>query len=532
VYDPDLDARAALDPHRAATARDRDEIEVSLRVRDPELVAELRAIRDPRERDEHAQLALRIGLLALRSARGQIDAGAVRGEVDRLLIELRKGLEQHRDHVQSELSGALKHYFDPNDGRFEERVRALVKDDGELAQVIRAQVHGSDSALARTLAQHVGAESPLLRSLDPTNSAGLVAGVQRLVEDALGLQRTAILGEFSLDNREGALARFLGELTRSHGEVGEALQERIGAVVREFSLDDENSGLSRLVRRVERAQQQIADEFTLDSETSALARMRRELLGIAEKQNATLVEIESRMKVELAKFGAKREADARTTAHGNEFEATLLRWLERRANEGGDVCEETGGTTGSIKNCKVGDAVVELGPEHRAAGARIVFEAKEDASYRLATAREEMDTARKNRDADVGVFVLSAKSAPDGWETFRVIGPDVFVAWNAEDPATDVILEAALALARALCARARHGVESELDFEGFERAVRDVEKQIQALADITTFAGTIESGATKIREKVRIMKGHLEKAVETLDECREAARRDLSGATS
>ena len=54
----------------------------------------------------------------------------------------------------------------------------------------------------------------------------------------------------------------------------------------------------------------------------------------------------------------------------------------------------------------------------------------------------------------------------------------------------------------------------------------------KALADITTFAGTIESGATKIREKVRIMKGQLEKAVETLDECREAARRDLSGATS
>lgn len=526
MYDPTLDLDGL------ATARDRDRaidaIELSLHVRDPELVEELRAIRDPRERLDHAQLALRIGLLALRSARGQIDAGAVRGEVDRLLIELRKGLEQHRDHVQSELTGALEHYFDPNDGRFEERVRALVKDDGELAQVIRAQVHGSDSALARTLTQHVGSESPLLRSLDPTNSTGLVAGVQRLVEDALGAQRTAILGEFSLDNREGALTRLVGELTRSHGEVGDALQERIGAVVREFSLDDEGSALSRLVHRVERAQQQITDEFTLDSETSALARMRRELLGIAEKQNAMQSEFQERVKVELAKFNATRDANAHSTAHGNEFEGTLLRWFERRANESGDVCAATGNTTGSIKNSKVGDAVIELGPEHRAAGARIVVEAKEDASYRLARARAEIEIARKNRDAEVGLFVLSAKCAPDGWERFRVIGPDVFVGWDAEDPSTDVFLEAALAVARALCTRARHGVESEVDFEAFEVAVRDVEKQIQGLDEITTSTQTIESGAARIRDRARIMKGHLEKAVATLEVCREAARRELS----
>lgn len=529
MYDPDLET---VDPFGAAAAREVGEIELAMRVRDPELVAELRAIRDPRERDEHAQLALRIGLLALRSARGQIDAGAVRSEVDRLLIELRKGLEQHRDHVQSELAGALKHYFDPSDGRFEERVRALVNDDGELAQVIRAQVQGSDSALARTLAQHVGAESPLLRSLDPTNSTGMVAGVQRLVEDALGAQRTAILGEFSLDNRDGALARFLGELTRSHGAVGEALQERIGAVVREFSLDDEGSALSRLVHRVERAQQQITEEFTLDSETSALARMRRELLGIAEKQNATLIEIEQRMQLELARFAATREANARTTAHGDEFEADLLRWVERRANEAGDVCEETGNTTGTIKHCKVGDAVVELGPEHCAAGARIAVEAKEDASYRLAKAREEIEIARKNRGAEVGLFVLSAKCAPEGWERFRVIGPDVFVAWDAEDPATDVYLDAALAVARALCTRARQGGESEIDFEAFEAAVRDIEKQMEGLEEITTSSQTIESGAVKIRERARKMRANLERAVAALEVCREAARRELSSDVS
>lgn len=501
-----------------------DTLDLALRVRDPEVIAELAAIADPRERAEHALAALRIGLLAMRSARGQVDANAVRGEVERMLVELRKGLDQHRDHLQHELGGALRSYFDPKDGRFEERVRKLVEEDGELARVIRSHVEGSDSALAQTLARHVGADSALLRTLDPTNSEGLVAGVQRLVDEALGAQRRAILGEFSLDNREGALARLVAELSSSHGKLGETLAGQIEKVVREFSLDDEGSALSRLVARVERAQKQIADEFTLDSETSALARMRSEWLAIAEKQGQEL----SNLAAEIAKLNVRRAAEARSTTHGNDFEAAMLRWLERRAHEAGDLFEDVSNTPGAFQRSKVGDAVVELGPEHKAAGARIVFEAKEDASYRLVKARGEIDTARKNRSAEVGVFVLSARSAPEGFERFRVIGHDVFVVWDAQDLASDVVLESALAVARALCTRARKGPESDVDLEAFERAIRSVEKQIEGIDEIRTSTGTIESSTAKIKKRVEILESNLRKAIATLDECREAVQRGVT----
>lgn len=523
-----LDLDAALEPGEPAPVERGAGYELALRLRDPEVIAELAAIADPRERAEHAATALRIGLLAMRSARGQVDADAVRGQVDRMLIELRKGLEQHRDHLSLELGSALRSYFDPKDGRFEERVRALVKDDGELATVIRQQVEGSDSALARTLATHVGETSPLLRQLDPANAQGLVGNVQRLVEDALGAQRKVILGEFSLDNGEGALARLVGELTKSHGQLGEALEKRIALVVREFSLDDEGSALSRLVHRVERAQQQITDELTLDSDTSALARMRRELLGIAEKQDKALAEIQERVKVELAKLTERRDERAKTTAHGGDFESALLRWLERRAHDAGDVFEATGAVPGAIKNSKVGDAVVELGPEHRASGARIVFEAKESTATRLAGAREEIDVARRNRSAEVGVFVLSARSAPEGWERFRVIGPDVFLTWDAEDANTDVFLEAALAVARALCTRARHAGETEIDLDGFERAIREVEKQIEGLDEIKTSAGTIEGSVARIKKRAEILETNLRRAVAKLEETREAVGREVA----
>jgi hypothetical protein len=525
MFDPALDS-----PFPAPVSDSDDALTLLLRVRDPELAFELGAIADPREREALALAALRIGWLSLRTARGQVDAQAVRGEVERMLVELRGGLDAHRTHLQEQLHRALRDYFDPEGGRFEERVRRLVHDDGELATVIRSQVAGTDSALSRTLAQHVGEGSALLRSLDPANTDGLVAGITRLVDDALGAQRTAILGEFSLDNREGALARLVGELTQSHGRLSDALQDRIDVVVKEFSLDADDSALSRLVHRVERAQQQISAEFTLDSETSALARLRREWLAIAEKMAGQVGEMQTRLEVELAKLTTTRERDARTTVHGTAFEAALLRWLEQRALAQGDLFDAVGATTGAIKHCKVGDAVVELGPEHRAAGARVVVEAKEDASYGLAKARAEIDEARRNRSASAGVFVLSARSAPEGFPLFHATGEDVFVVWDLDDPASDVRLEAALSVARALATRARGARTTQVDFEAVERAIRDVEKQLDGLDAIETSAGTIAGGVAKIQERVRLLRKNLAAAVASLDEGFEDARRELTGA--
>lgn len=193
------------------------------------------------------------------------------------------------------------------------------------------------------------------------------------------------------------------------------------------------------------------------------------------------------------------------------------------------MLSETGRTTGLIKNSKKGDAVLELGPAHRAAGARIVLEAKEEAGYAIAVARAELEEARKNRGAEAGVFVISARVAPEGWPSFHPLGDDVFVVWDVEEPETDVRLEAALAVARALCTRRRHGGQSEADFVAIERAIRDVEKQLDGLDEIKTSADSIETGTNRIKERVRIMRSNLTRAVETLDRCADAVRRELGG---
>ena len=116
--------------------------------------------------------------------------------------------------------------------------------------------------------------------------------------------------------------------------------------------------------------------------------------------------------------------------------------------------------------------MIELGPDSAAPGAKIVVEAKEEEGYSLANAREEIETARKNRDADWGVFVFSKKTAPASLEPFSRYGSDFVVVWDAEDASTDVFLKAGIIAARALCFRAeRQSAAQQVDFEAIDKAI-------------------------------------------------------------
>lgn len=91
---------------------------LELTVTAPEVVAELFAKQEGRERDEYALGALRLGVLALRQAWGQIDANTLRHEGERLLGDVQLALSEHRTSLDRTLVGTLKDYFDPESGQF------------------------------------------------------------------------------------------------------------------------------------------------------------------------------------------------------------------------------------------------------------------------------------------------------------------------------------------------------------------------------------------------------------------------------
>jgi hypothetical protein len=491
-------------------------INLELCVEDRDVIAELEKYEDGPEREQFALEALKIGVLALRRASSALDGEFIQRETTRLLDSLRRQLDDHARVAHDRLNQSLKDYFDPADGRFSERVRCLTAADGDLAKLLASLMDGDDSRLSKTLLAHVGANSPLMKHLSPDQSQGLLAVLKTSVENQLTHQRDKLLKEFSLDNGDGALCRLVKELTAKHGDLSKDLQSKIDVVVKEFSLDEENSALSRLVQNVDRAQRTITSEFSLDNERSALRRLKTELTTILEAHVKTNAEFQEEVKVALGKLVTRREEELRSTRHGGTFQNAVYEYISQYAHQRGDIAEDVSETTGLMKGRKFGDALIELGSDCAASGAKIVIEAKEEAKYSFSEARQEIVNARKNRDAQQGIFVFSRRTAP-AMDALVRHGCDVFVVWDAENPSTDICLQAALEISRALCVRRSQTAKLlAIDFEPMDRSLLAIEKGIPNLEKIQGCASSIQKNAGEILDRVRIDQAELAKNLAVL----------------
>jgi hypothetical protein len=469
---------------------------LTLEVNDPEVLAELRRHVEGSERDRYALAALRVGVLALRAANGQVDATSIREAGQSLVAEVRELLSARATETAERVAAALTQYLDPQGGFLSQRLQALIREDGELERLLRTHVGADDSVLARSLAIHLGEGSPIFKMLSPTDAGGLRAQLTRAIEESLAEQRKHILREFSLDHKDSALSRLFSE----------------------FSLDDETSALSRLSRMLSTTSEQIGRNLTLDDEGSALARLKRELVSTIDQLVKGNVEFQSQVRESLARLETRKKDDALTTRHGFAFEERVGALLAEEARRLGDLYEATGDTTGAIKACKKGDHVVELGADCAAACARIVWEAKEKQGYTLRAALEEIEEARRNRQAQVGVFVFSCKAVPDGLESLQRYGNDVVVVWDAEDSTDDVVLHAAYSLARALAVRERRtDSQSQAAIAEIEQAARGIQRQIGYLGEVRRWAETVKGHGEKIAERSAAMATELLRDVERLD---------------
>jgi hypothetical protein len=214
---------------------------------------------------------------------------------------------------------------------------------------------------------------------------------------------------------------------------------------------------------------------------------------------------------------ARRDEAAKSTRHGLEFEAALGEHLRSQVASAGDVVEDTGASTGLISHCKVGDHVITIGPEKLAAGAKIVVEAKESASYDLKKTLEEADIARRNRGAGVCVFVHSVRTAHDSIPLFQRYGHDLVVRWDAEDAAGDVWLQAALMVATALSVKAaQHGKQEARSYQKIDKAIERIRKTVEDFGAIETSANSAKTAAEKILGKAASMRSDMEAQIEIL----------------
>ena len=138
-----------------------------------------------------------------------------------------------------------------------------------------------------------------------------------------------------------------------------------------------------------------------------------------------------------------------------------------------------------------------------------MFEAKHDATYTAQKAIDELDAARKNRDAAAGVFVMARSHASDVFPRFARYGSNVLVTWDDEDPATDAYLHAAILLGMALVMRVRTTGDA-----GDITALRDVEGRIEA--EVSRLE-KMEKHSEAIRKNVDGISDEIRKAQKALD---------------
>lgn len=519
-------------------------LRVVLDVVDPGVIEELERHGSLESRHQHALAALRIGCIALRQVQSKVDVESLREEGNRLISDMEQRVRAEANGLEKTISDALKEYFDPQDGKFHERVDRLIRKDGDLESLLQRQIGGQEgSALARTLTAHLGSHSPIMKRLDPAQAESVTEAMRATVSEVLSTQRQTILSEFSLDKPESALNRFRQLMTGNQSFTGD-LKAQIATAIREFSLDDEDSALSRLVKKVEEAQARIAKEFSLDDDGSALSRMsqslddakqsinrnltldvtdsplsrlKRELEAVLKEQTAANNKFQMEVREALSALVSKRAESKRSTIHGMEFEEAVCQVIEDECKRAGDIASRVGTDIGAVARSKVGDKVIEIGSDHVAGGCKIVIEAKEAGSYTIARARTEMEEARKNREAQVGIFVFSAAAASERIDNFCRHRNDIFVVWDRERPETDVYLKAAISVAKALCAReATAGTAQAADFKAIDQAIVSLEKQVEIAGEIETAARLVGQHNEKVLNKLGSLKKAIENQAEVL----------------
>lgn len=75
-------------------------LRLELEIEDSETIAELNRHEEAAERHQYAVTALRLGVLALRSARGEIDKDAIKREGEVLVSNVRRAMAEQSQVVQ------------------------------------------------------------------------------------------------------------------------------------------------------------------------------------------------------------------------------------------------------------------------------------------------------------------------------------------------------------------------------------------------------------------------------------------------
>ena len=470
-------------------------------------------------RDQLALDAWTIGLRAIANAHAAAQESKLKDVGAALLGDIDRQLRAHIEQQHRTIGAVLERFFDPNDGQVSQRLAAFVDDHGVLARLLERFLGPQNSVLADALAKQVGETSPLFKQLSPTESTGLVHVLEGQLRAVLGESHADMVRALDPLAENGAVARFLKSLREELKGADEDRQKQLDAALAALDANDEGSLLSRLVRETHHAREEVLAAVNPDAPSSPMAILRASLTKLLQEHAAAQLDLarqqeqrqslfEKEVREALARIETKRTQDQKTTRGGFDFEDAVTSFV-RAATQGAPCTFDVTGATAGVGRCKKGDAVLRFTAESAFAGAGVVFEAKRDATYTVQKALDELDAARKNRDAAAGVFVMARSHASDVFPRFARYGNNVLITWDDQDPTTDAHLHAAILLGMGLVTRTRTAGDP-----GDIAALRDIEARIEGEFDRLE---KMEKHSDSIRKNVDAITDEIRKGQKALD---------------
>ncbi len=307
-----------------------------------------------------------------------------------------------------------------------------------------------------------------------------IAGVLARFFDPKDGQVTQRLEAFVAD--QGVLARLLDKyLGPQNSVLADALARQVGEsspLLRKFSPTESDGVLKCLEGQLRIVMDQGHAELVraLDplAEDGAVSRFLRSVREELKGADARQTQFEKEVREALARIETRRSQDQKSFRGGFEFEEAVISFV-RAATSGAPCTFDITSTTAGLGSCKKGDALLRFTSESAFAGIGVVFEAKHAAGYSVQRALDELDAARRNRDAGAGVFVMARSHASEVFPRFARFGSNVVVTWDDQDSTTDAYLHAAILLGMGLVMRVRTAGDT-----GDLAALRDIEARIEA----------------------------------------------------
>jgi hypothetical protein len=319
--------------------------------------------------------------------------------------------------------------------------------------------------------------------------------------------------ELAVETVESALRGAFGD---DEGKLPQTMEQFLGekGQLRTFMNDlfDEN----RRDSAISRFSDKLGHYF--DGEGAVLATMldptRRgsPLYAFRKEMQDGLKELAQQMKAQEAARDARSQERARGTAKGGDFETVVETVLADAAMSSGDALEATGTIQGDSIRSKCGDFVLTLDPGFtRGACVRVVVEAK-NRSMTLANLASELDQAKANRDAAVGLAVYSRNAAPAGVAPLTVFRNHVFCVLD-EDGSDPTALLVALRVARIL-ALGRAGTSAAMiAAEEVLESINLIRDRIARIRGMKTKLTSITKVANEVAEELDDMRSGIERSL-------------------